>query len=700
MAFSHNSEKINIFFSLASATQDRYLFDELRKHLSLLRWRGLIEIWYDSAITAGCTFKDLIRAYISKADIIVLLVSADFWASEQCFEVEMQYAREQHMRRSVPIIPVLLRPTDLKDSPLAEYSPLPQNGEAITTWGNLDIALTEVAQGIHRVVKEIAGRLTGRRMSVQQPQFPLSNLAYRRNLFFTDRDDTLEALHRYFTSERTLQTRTQALYGPGGMGKTHLATEYVYRYQQDYQAILWLNATPPELLSANILALAEQLGISTQEYADEQQRIDAIKRWLQRHDRWLLILDNLEDFSLMDQLIPFNSSGHVLLITQSQTTGLFTSSLAVDQMTIEDGALLLLRCAKIIPEQGSLDNASEEDRLYAIKIAQEFRGYPLALDQAGAYIEETQRTLSSYLALYKERQALLLGRRGRVANDHPDPVTTTLALTFQKIAQINANALELLHFFAFLHPDALPDEMIHHGASSLSGSLSVVVSDPLALDAAIATLRKFSLVRQRTDTTTLNMHHLVQIVLKKDLTKKQQHQFASQAVRLINFIFPVVSFETWNACERYLPQAVHCATLIQQYKLNLKEGGLLLERLGFYYYQRGCYADAEIYLTQALHLQEGHSRNDPSDTAQTLNSLGLLYQQLARYQQAEIFYQRAFELRERLMGSQHPKTVESLHNLAMLHGDQGKYQQAERLYLHVLALEEQAKGPDFPDVAS
>src|SRR3984893_15500601 len=88
MALSHLSEKINIFFSVASAPQDRDLFDELQKHLSLQRRLGLIEIWYDSAISAGQNFKNSIKAYINKADLIVLLVSADFLASEQCFGVE------------------------------------------------------------------------------------------------------------------------------------------------------------------------------------------------------------------------------------------------------------------------------------------------------------------------------------------------------------------------------------------------------------------------------------------------------------------------------------------------------------------------------------------------------------------------------------------------------------------------------------
>ena len=132
-------------------------------------------------------------------------------------------------------------------------------------------------------------------------------------------------------------------------------------------------------------------------------------------------------------------------------------------------------------------------------------------------------------------------------------------------------------------------------------------------------------------------------------------------------------FTTWEECERYLPQAQHCATLIRDFQLSLKEGGLLLERLGSYYYQHGYYTEAETCLTQALSLQEHHRYRDPLDIAQTLNSLGLFYQRQARYQDAEELHQRALELRERMLGPDHPKTAESLHNLAVLYENNGQY---------------------------
>ncbi|HEU5228176.1 MAG TPA: FxSxx-COOH system tetratricopeptide repeat protein [Ktedonobacteraceae bacterium] len=699
MVLSHFAERVKIFFSLAPATEDRNLFEQLRNHLSAMRLQGLIDLWYDSEISPGSNARDIVRSHISTADIIVLLISADFFASDQCARMEMPYALEQSATRAAHVVPVLLRPIEWSGLPLEKHSPLPPDGRPVSTWENLDTALKEVAQGIRRIVEELARRWTSAPRPVKPPQFPLSTLPYRRNPFFTDRDTILKTLHASFTSGQNHQTNIQALYGLGGIGKTLLAIEYAYLHQEDYQATLWLNAASRELLNSDLRSLADQLGISLPKDVQESERLVAIKHWLQQHDRWLLVLDNLDDFSILDQLIPLESSGHVLLTTHSQATGPFAHAIAVDQMSIDEGALLLLRRAKIISEKGEEQDASAEDYLQARAIAQEFASYPLALDQAGAYIEETQRSLASYLSLYRERQAAFLSIRGRFVNDHPDPVTTTLSLTFEKIAQVDPHALELLRLFAFLHAEALPDEMITRGTSSLAEPLRSIALDPLALDSAIATLRRFSLVRRCADSTTLTMHQIVQVVLKKELTKQQQTQLAKQAVRLVNAIFPEVSFQTWNECERYAPQAQYCATLIDDFQLTLPEGALLLERLGFYYYQRGSYSEAGTLLTQALHLQERQRHTDPLDMAQTLNSLGLLASRQAQYQEAEAFHLRALKLREQEPGAEAPTTMESLHNLAGLYESYGQYQQAEQYYLRVLAIDEREVGADHPDIA-
>ncbi len=95
-------------------------------------------------------------------------------------------------------------------------------------------------------------------------------------------------------------------------------------------------------------------------------------------------------------------------------------------------------------------------------------GLPLALDQAGAYIEETRCGLSQYHDLYATRRKELLLRRGRFPIDHPDSVATTWSLSFQKIEQENPSAADLLRLLTFLDPDAIPEEIITSGAETWS----------------------------------------------------------------------------------------------------------------------------------------------------------------------------------------------------------------------------------------
>src|SRR5258708_2163886 len=109
MILPQTSEAVNIFFSFAP--QDHHLFEELRKHLIILKRRGLIDMHYDSMITAGSNVMSTIQSFIRAADMIVLLVSADFFASDQCFEVEMPCALEEHAIREAQVITILLRPT-------------------------------------------------------------------------------------------------------------------------------------------------------------------------------------------------------------------------------------------------------------------------------------------------------------------------------------------------------------------------------------------------------------------------------------------------------------------------------------------------------------------------------------------------------------------------------------------------------------
>lgn len=311
----------------------------------------------------------------------------------------------------------------------------------------------------------------------------LWNVPYQRNPFFTGREDTLTHLHNTLTAGKTAAlTQPQAISGLGGIGKTQTAVEYAYRYSSEYQAVHWAKADSLEALISDFVSIAGLLDLPLKNEKDQNVVVNAVKRWLQSNNEWLLILDNVQVWDLVNNFIPTGSKGHILLTTRAQATGPIAENIEIEKMTTDEGASFLLRRAKLI------DKATEEDHNKARELSEIMDGLPLALDQAGAYIEETQCGLSQYLDLYHKRRAELLKRRGGFATGHPESVTTTFSLSFEKVGQANFAAVELLHLCAFLHPDDIPEEIITEGAPELGPVLQPVAVDQIKLDEAIREL--------------------------------------------------------------------------------------------------------------------------------------------------------------------------------------------------------------------
>jgi len=190
-----------------------------------------------------------------------------------------------------------------------------------------------------------------------------------------------------------------------------------------------------------------------------------VKRWLAALSRWLLILDNVEDLQVIGDFLPLTVKGQVLLTARAQATGSIAHLVEVEVMEPEEGVLFLLRRAKLIEQDALPDTASYTDWAQARAITQAMGGLPLALDQAGAYIEETKCRLAEYLALYQTQGSALLRERGSLASDHPKAVVGTFLLSFEKVQQANPAAAYLLRLCSFLHPDAIPEAILMEGAA-------------------------------------------------------------------------------------------------------------------------------------------------------------------------------------------------------------------------------------------
>ncbi len=523
------------------ADADEPLLNELEKHLSLLRHEGLITTWHKRQIIAGTDWTKAFDRHLNTASVILLLISANFLASDYCYGIEVQQAMQRHDTNEARVIPILLRPVDWQGAPFGKLKSLPSNGKPITTWDNRDMALFDVACGIRGALEDV------QRLTVSTPPTMLPriwNIPYPRNRMFTGREEVLKHLTDTLkTGQPTALSQPQAISGLGGIGKTQIAVEYAYRSYQDYQVVLWTRADTGESLVSGYVAIARLLNLPEKDEQDQMITVQAVVRWLTTHTEWLLILDNADDLAVAREFLPSVFGGHLVLTTRARATGRLASRIEVEIMDVEVGALFLLRRSRLLAPDAPLEQAIASDSATARMISKELGGLPLALDQAGAYIEETQCSLADYQQRYRNRRAQLLQRRGGLEKDHPEPVATTWSLAFEQVEQRSPAASDLLRLCAFLHPDAIPEEIITRGAAHLGPWLSPVEEDPLLLDEAVAALGAYSLVHRDAKDKTLSIHRLIQAVVKDEMSVETYRQWAGRTVQAVNEAFPDGSWQ-------------------------------------------------------------------------------------------------------------------------------------------------------------
>ena len=134
---------------------DRELREELEKHLSNLKRQNIITAWYDGDIRPGTEWEPQIIEHLTTDQIILLLISADFMASDFCYSVEMTQAIARHDANQARVLPIILRPTDWRGAPFAKLKLLPTDGKAVTRWPTHDDAFEDIVQGIRAAIADL-----------------------------------------------------------------------------------------------------------------------------------------------------------------------------------------------------------------------------------------------------------------------------------------------------------------------------------------------------------------------------------------------------------------------------------------------------------------------------------------------------------------------------------------------------------------
>jgi tetratricopeptide (TPR) repeat protein len=527
-----------------------------------------------------------------------------------------------------------------------------------------------------------------------------------RNPYFTGREEILEALHKQLGVEQAVAiTQSSALHGLGGIGKTQIALEYTYRHALEYSAVFWIGAETEEQIIASLLHVAETLQLPERAEKDQQRVLTAVQRWLSTHSQWLLIWDNMEDLRVLDRFLPSVRSGAILITTRCQTLGTLARGIDLVPMEPEEAMLFLLRRAKLLSPEATCEDirhlaqSRPTEHAVASELVAVLGGLPLALDQAGAYLEATRCSLPAYLDLFRVRRATLLQLRGEGARDHPASVSTTFTLSLTATIQRHPAVRDLLCVCSLLQPDAIPEELFRQGGEHLGSALAPVCSDPLEWNRLLGVACSYSLLARQPETSTLSLHRLVQVVLLDAMSEQERIQWQQRTIHALSAVFPEATHEAWTLGERYLSHVLTCASAIQDQDAD-QELIEVLSKAASYLIERALYEQAERLYERILRIQRQRLGPAHPDMARSLTGLANLYHyQGKKYQQAEVLYLQAVRIQEQALGPMHPDLARSLSDLAYFYNTQGKYQQAKLLYQQAVRIQEQVLGPTHPDLA-
>jgi hypothetical protein len=335
-----------------------------------------------------------------------------------CTGIALLLARSCHFGAAVLVAGVLLGLPALFVGVRAISASAPGPAPA-----DLTLLVDQISQAVARPADAEAGR-------------PV--LLPRRPALLAGREGLLSKLHDLLAVGGEPHPRIAVLCGLGGVGKSSVAAEYAHRHLAEV-GLAWQLASEDEVaLEAAIGGLAPELG-GARPGADPVASVHAaLAAW---PADWLLIFDNAPDQASVRRFLPAVGRGRVLVTSQSAVwpPG---QALEVPVLGADVAAGFLV------------NRTGDPDSDAAVGVAAELGGLPLALEQAGAYIQATGGTLAGYLGLFRQRRASLL-ERGEAAG-HPLTVAATIGLALSRLEPDAPAAAGLLRLLACLAPEPVP----------------------------------------------------------------------------------------------------------------------------------------------------------------------------------------------------------------------------------------------------
>ncbi|PGH05348.1 hypothetical protein AJ79_06817 [Helicocarpus griseus UAMH5409] len=260
------------------------------------------------------------------------------------------------------------------------------------------------------------------------------------------------------------QSRSLALYGMGGVGKTSIALQYVNNARKQYDAIFWISADNGVKMLQDFLEIAQKLNLvpNDRKSEDANTAMFKVKTWLNDTDcRWLIVFDNADDLDILTQAWPGSAPGSILLTSRDFTAAFSPASAGLAVQPFDDavGSVAFL-------ELLNQPNSTGPNLELAREITHRLGGLPLALRQIAGFIVKQRLPLSNFLSLY-ERNSAKIHTKKAGPSDYQHTISTVWRLSF---GQLSGNSILLLKLLAFFDPDRVDEAILQSFQAPLVAS--------------------------------------------------------------------------------------------------------------------------------------------------------------------------------------------------------------------------------------
>jgi tetratricopeptide (TPR) repeat protein len=527
---------------------------------------------------------------------------------------------------------------------------------------------------VERSVRELAGARRGAGPLPPGSVLRVWNIP-PRNPGFTGRDGLLAAVRdRLLAGGKAV---VQALQGMGGVGKTQLAIEYAHRFAESYDMAWWVNSEQAGLIGDQFAALGAALGCVQPEAATETVRA-AVLAELHQRERWLLVLDNAENFADIIGWLP-GGTGHVLITSRERVWAEISAPVEVDVLArAESVALLQDRVTGLA--------AADADRL-----AGQLGDLALAVAQAAGFMAETGTPAAQYLDLLRTQAGKLLDQAAP-GSSYPRSLAAATRLAVDRLDRDDPAAAQLASVCAFLAPDPIPEDLFTSAPGELPGELAARAADPLAWRQTLAHLARQSLAR--IDQRGLVMHRLTQVILRDRLTPQQAAatRDCTEAILAASHPGDTDTPGTWPAWARLLPH------LLALEPATTGNPGLrrLARDAARHLIVRGDASGGHDLASQLYRQWRNRLGPDHPDTLSAGHHLGHALRQMGRYSEARQLSEDVLARKRRVLGEDHPDTLVSANGLAVSMRALGEHQAARELDEDTLARKRRVLGEDHP----